>query len=349
MIHALFFIPVLMLAGNGPEPAPLTPIQLIMDEELVEIRDVSVWGEDAAALISGSPAVHLFTQGNVWRWGDKGNGPADLSNPVALLLTEDQVAVLNQRPNKIVLFSRNGKHLDTVPVTSGMVAVNFARKSSNWLVETSGWSASASKLFLEGSNTPIRTLVRGETIKLSPEIGPSLTITQPFHARDLWASTSKGIAVWHADNPDEVVHFNLNGNTIGAYPVPDNRFAVTDADREQWLNAQFPEGKVLFGRQDFFRDLRKEARKTLEFPQTYPAVYRLASDPREGVWVCRYSGARGQVWTWLTDSGEHEIKFGPGDYVHDFGSLRIAATSTNENGDQIIKLFQSKVLIATEH
>ena len=81
----------------------------------------------------------------------------------------------------------------------------------------------------------------------------------------------------------------------------DDRFEVTAEDREYWFQNAIPQE---FMGQRVFEPLRREARRTVDFPRYHPLAFDLLSAPGDVLWVRRTPDGKDQVWDVVDAQGQ---------------------------------------------
>ena len=264
--------------------------------ELHQVRGITFLGPDLVVLTAPEPALHLFSGGTKRSWGDKGAGPAELSNPRTVASTGDRILVRDAQLRKIVAYDRSGRAVSTRPFPNGIAydLVVAGRDTLLGLVDMR--SHTVVRLRGARQDTVLRYPVSGETVQLSAPGSPSLSLPAPFRPEPAWGAFPDGrIAFW--DGRDDAVHvLDRNGRRMARLALPSTRYALTDADREAWLAGSFP-GEIRG--QNPFAALREKARTEMKFPASFPPVLGLLPDARGGVWVLHTPPSAGQRWTYL--------------------------------------------------
>ena len=104
----------------------------------------------------------------------------------------------------------------------------------------------------------------------------------------------RGVAFWDgSDSGVRVLGFDGEQRSVVLLAL-DDRFEVTEEDREYWFRNEIPD--EIFGRRGVFDPLREEARRTVDFPRYHPTVFKLLSGPDDLLWVRRTPAGREEVW-----------------------------------------------------
>lgn len=296
--------------------------------QAVALRDTMV-----IAMSTSFPALHAFhvSRGShLGSWANEGGGPGELVSPAGVAVLSNQVYVVDASNGRLTAYDREGDLLSTLPLR------DLGFSSANRLAAI-GDAALLFGTFAPGSLA--RSLIvwrpggRADTLYSydlpSPEIdlsapgGPGLRVRPPFQPAPTWTGFGSGVAVWPGHG-NRVSILDLEGQEIGSFPVPSDRFEVTVSDKEWWFETAIPQD--FMGRR-VFEPARNLARRTVAFPDSLPAVLALQQGMGGTLWIQRTTATRGAVW----------------DVVHEEG--RVVSRLTLEPGDELLAVQDGRALV----
>ena len=329
--------------ADGPEVAPRRLRVLHAGGEGVRGVVAGAYrGGDLAVVARAEPAVHLFAAGGHRAWGKRGEGPAELANPVEVAWAGERILVRDGTLGKIASFDVSGRLVATRPAPAGGgVPVGLAVAGSDTLlsfVQPGAPHATVVRLRGARQDTVLRYRQSEPKVTLSASGAPTLTVSAPFAAAARWELLRDGTLAWWDGAADALEVRDRAGRAAGRLPLPRERFPVTRADREAWLATGLP--RELRG-QDVFAPLREVARREVRFPDRLPAVMDLMADPEGGVWVLRSTAAQGQRWTHLRRGrAPLTVRLPEGRYLLAVSGGEMAAVARAEGGAQAIEIYR---------
>lgn len=291
--------------GDAPTPSAEAPERLrVVDDEFAGVEGAAFHGGRLVVLTRPEPAVHLFAGGGAARWGKDGEGPAELRGPQNLAWVGDRLLVRDHALKKIVSYDAEGRFVASRPL-GGMRAVRMQVAGGDTLLGLfDPFRPERQVVRLAGAHvdTVLRYANAAEPLTLEAPGAPSLTLPAPYSAVPLWAGLPDGrLAYW--DGSSEVVRIlDRGGREVARFPLPGERFPVSEAGREAWFTDEIPVDRA-FGQRDIFAPVRETARREVAFPADLPAALALVADPDGGVWVRRTPAADGEVWTRVGPAG----------------------------------------------
>ncbi len=274
--------------------------------DLFGIRRAAFHDDKLAVLATPSPGVFLFEpDGDVKFWGTAGDGPAELRNPGDVFWIGDRVLVWDFDLLKLASYDADGE-LKATRRFAGTSSWRLAASGRDTLVSRYPAGNIGTRVVRQAGSTwqLLATLsLPAETVTLRAEGSPSLTRPAPYSPLGTWTShATDGIVVWDGES-QHLEHINREGEVVGHLPLPTDRYPVTRAEREGWVDHTLPSGDFA-GRGDIFKPLREVAAGQVSFPEWHPVVYELISDPAGGVWVRRTPSATSEaVWVYVDERG----------------------------------------------
>ncbi|HST62034.1 MAG TPA: hypothetical protein VLK84_25255, partial [Longimicrobium sp.] len=242
---------------------------------------------------------HLFTKSGHKAWGGKGSGPAELQDPFMVAVWGNNVVVYDFELAKLVSYRHDG----TFAGTRQVGAVNgFSVSETDTVVGNVDIMAETRRVLrLRGPHVDTLYEYRlPARIRLSAAGSPSYTVVTPYAPVPQWTILADGrLAIWDATRPHLEVR-GLSDDPPMTFPLGAERYDVAPSDRELWLNEAIPSE---FMGQRVFEPLRKEARRSVAFPEVFPPVLAIKHDPLGGAWVQRTTSASGEVWTLVGEKG----------------------------------------------
>ena len=321
---ALFRRCVFFLLAALVTPAPSAGQQTCVDRDRLHRFDGDdlVWSDVRAissndsllVVLTGSyPAIHLFKLAggaHLRSWGRSGEGPGEFQSAAGVALVGRHVYALGADQVRLSIFEFTGDLLRTVSLRDfGMSSYRPSRLESaegdtllfQGFVPMANERIILARSFGAGANedsvrrdSVIVYPARTASLRLTAPGAPSLTLSHPYSPSPQWTPYSGGVAFW--DGSDSGVRvLGFDGEQRSVIPLAlDDRFEVTEEDREYWFRNEIPD--EIFGRRGVFDPLREEARRTVDFPRYHPTVFELLNGPDDLLWVRRTPAGREQVW-----------------------------------------------------
>jgi len=255
---------------------------------------------------------------------------------------------LDFRPGacKIISFSLQGEYIASKPIRGAGMCYKFRMSRSRKIVETGSWGSRQKELLLVDKGLKeLTSFMLPEAVTLLTPDGPMrrFSLQNPFANQPAWELSAAGNLIFWNGEDNELMIFKLpNLDKKGSIPIPENGIKITEDAVENWVSKNFPAGKALFGKPDFYRSVRKNIKKELSIPETYPLLNKIISDPNGGIWILRaYYRIDGQVWSYISPSGEPKftVKFPKEREILAYGRQHIIAKYKNENGEEFIELY----------
>ena len=281
------------------------------------IKEVSSDGSLLVVVTESYPVVHLFDLADGDRrgsWGRSGQGPGEFQEATGVALVGGRLYVLDGSQRRLSIFESSGDLVRTVNLLDGYYPRRLERGGDGTVLfdlsepmgderiivaRTVGASADEDWARQDTVISYARSTVA--RVRLRAPGAPSYRVSPPYSAAPQWAPVSGGVALWPGPGP-EVGILKLGGGLESAVLLPfDDRFQVTDDDREFWFRNAIP--TELFG-QRVFEPLRAEARRTVEFPRDHPLVFELLGGPDDRLWVRRTPDGRDQIWDIVDSQGQ---------------------------------------------
>ncbi len=172
----------------------------------------------------------------------------------------------------------------------------------------------------------------------APEGPPSLTVALPYSSVPLWTPVAEGVAFWPGTDA-EVRILGVDGELIAMIPLAlDDRFEVTPEDREYWFQNAIPQ--EIFGQEGVFDAVRREARRTVDFPSYHAPLNELLGGPQRHLWVRRTPNGRDQVWDIVDEGGQvaGRVSLAPGEELLDAIPGHLVVKATDDLGVESIDL-----------
>ncbi len=332
---------VVFLAVALSTAASLSAQPACMDRELLyrldgndflwsELEGVSANDSLLAVLARSDPRIHLFSLADGalrQSWGRSGEGPGEFQLSTGVALLGDHLYAVDANQARVSVFELAGDLVRTIALRDHGISLRptrTGRTESNALIfglrqpmgdarTVASWSFGVGA---DAGSVQHRTIIaweRGTTIRL--EGPPGFTLVPPFTPVPRWAAMADGVAWWEGTDA-EVRILGVDGELVGAIPLTfEDRFEVTEEDREYWLQDEFPQ--ELFGQRGVLDVVREEARQTVDFPSHHPLAYQLMGGPEGHLWVRRTPDGRDQIWDIVDSGGEvgGRVSLAPGEIL----------------------------------
>ncbi len=283
-----------------------------------------------AVFTGTAPRIHLFDLADgthLQSWGQDGEGPGEFLSSSGLELIGNHVYALDGNRGRLSIFEVTGDLVRTVSLQDFGMPPNFARRldraggdrvlfglsvpmgnERSIIARSFGPSASEDPVH---QDTVIVFAQRTATLRLTAEGAPGLTLSSPYSPTSRWTSVAGGVAFWQGSDSDiRVLGFDGALKSVISLAL-DDRFEITEADREYWLQNEIPQ--EFFG-QRVFEPLREKARRTVDFPRHHPLMFKLLDGPDDLLWVRRTPGGQDQIWDIVDTEGQlvSRITLAPG-------------------------------------
>ena len=285
-----------------------------------DVRAVSADDSPLVVLTGSYPAIHLFELADGTHrqsWGGEGEGPGEFQSATGVALVGGHVYALDRSQGRLSIFQVTGDLIRTVRLQEFGISPNVARRiewcgGETVLLELSvpmGESRAivAHAIGIDPDEESVRrdTVIvyprRTATLRLTAPGSPSYTASAPYSPIPKWIPVSGGVVFWQGPDP-EVRILGFDGEQVSVVPLAlDDRFEVTEEDREFWLQNAIPQE---FMGQRVFEPLRREARRTVDFPRYHPLMFEFLGGPDDLLWVRRTPDGRDQVWDIVDTQGQ---------------------------------------------
>jgi hypothetical protein len=310
------------------------------------ILDVCLVEEHTFVLTKNPPFLNSFLKEHVGSWINKGQGPADLTNPLKVSTRENEICVLNLRPNKINIYDLKGKLKETIPIQGYTFVHNFETTEYGFLIEVSQFGSADRQIVLikqgdletQGTQETIISIPAPTVIRLSDPKGPvkNFKVQAPFQKKACWTFLKgEKVVYWGIEeliNVDSKLDFSRIEN------CPDLKLPVTEQAKIDWVDQNFPKHKTLFGIQNAYQGLRKIAETTIEFPKFYPEILKLES-AQEEVWALRGNFKDSQLWEKLGDNESLRVKLPQQRSLEAIGTFFFACSFDHSESGEVIELY----------
>jgi hypothetical protein len=291
---------------------------------------VAFRGSELAVLTASE--IHLFTPATHRVW----SGGRDLADPRELTWAGDRILVRDAASRRLVAYNREGTPLSRRALRG--LAISLAVNRADTLVELHAPDLQTLiRMHGTRSDTIVQFALSNSMVTLSEPGAPTLTLTVPFTPRPMWAVLSQGqIAYW--DGRERWIRLlNRAGRIVERLALPQPNIAVTAADRNHWIDKDFPatvRGEPVFER------LRAQARSRIPFPSTFPPAMAFLADGSGGVWVMQSPSSQGQRWVHL-EAGRRplSIRLPRGQWLLAAGDKELAVHARTPAGDETIILY----------
>jgi len=275
---------------------------------LYGVQDVVVINDTLIAAVSfDAPVTHLFSPSSYESWGIKGEGPGEFEAARSAARTPNGLFISDMRPgaSRIYEFTLDGELLTSHTIRDATFVIQLQSAGGEVVFQGQDFGSEEITLYhlTDEATSEILSLSGRPDQRIAPSRGPSLSVPLPFAPATQWALLSNGqLATWDGESTRlDIVDFS--GSQVGDVPLPANDQPVTTEHEEWWFGQQFPEGQTFFGQENLFAEVEREARRQLDFPETFPAAMALRADATQGVWVRRTPSLSGEIWMLLRSDG----------------------------------------------
>ncbi len=298
------------------------PLYRLDGDDLVwsDVRLVSADDSLLVVLTGSYPVIHLFELANGslrGSWGRSGEGPGEFQSRTDVALVGGHVYALDGNQRRLSIFDITGDLVRTVSLQDfglldylprrldraggGDVLLGLSVPMGNErTIIARSFGATASEDPAR-QDTVIVYPARTTTLRLTAEGSPSYTFSPPYSPTPQWTPVSGGVAFWDgSDAGVRILGFNGEQRSVVSLAL-DDRFEVTAEDREYWFQNAIPQE---FMGQRVFEPLRREARRTVDFPRYHPLAFDLLSAPGDVLWVRRTPDGKDQVWDVVDAQGQ---------------------------------------------
>ena len=298
------------------------PLYRLDGDDLVwsDVRAVSADDSLLVVLTGSYPVIHLFELadgGLRGGWGRSGEGPGEFQSRTDVALVGGHVYALDGNQRRLSIFDITGDLVRTVSLQDfglldylprsldraggGDVLLGLSVPMGNErtiIARSFGATASEDP---SRQDTVIVYPARTTTLRLTAEGSPSYTLPPPYSPTPQWTPVSGGVAFWDgSDSGVRILGFDGEERSVVSLAL-DDRFEVTAEDREYWFQNAIPQE---FMGQRVFEPLRREARRTVDFPRYHPLAFDLLSAPGDVLWVRRTPDGKDQVWDVVDAQGQ---------------------------------------------
>jgi len=278
------------------------------DELLYGVQDIVVVNDTfVVAVTFDAPVVHLFSPSSYEFWGDKGEGPGEFEAARSAARAPNGLFISDMRPgaSRIYEFTVDGNLLSSHTIRDATFVIQLQSAGGEMVFQGQDFGSEEITLYhLTDEATPeILSLSGRPEQRIAPSSGPSLSVPLPFAPATQWTLLASGqLATWDGESKQlDIVDFS--GSHVSEVPLPVNDHPVTTEHQEWWFEQQFPEGQTFFGQENLFAEVEREARRELEFPETFPRAMGIRADATQGVWVRRTPSLSGEIWMLLRSDG----------------------------------------------
>ena len=286
-----------------------------------DVRAVSANDSLLVVLTGSYPAIHLFELADgahLRSWGRSGEGPGEFQSATGVALVGRHVYALGADQVRLSIFEFTGDLLRTVRLRDFGLSSYRPRRlelAEGDTVLFEGFVPMANERIIiarsfgaGGNEDSVRrdsVIVypqRTTNLRLTAPGAPGLTLSHPYSPTPQWTPVSGGVAFWRGPDPEvRILGFDGEQRSVVSLAL-DDRFEVTEEDREYWLQNEIPQ--EIFGQRGVFDPLRDVARRTVDFPRYHPTMFDLLRGSDELLWVRRTPGGRDQVWDVVDAQGQ---------------------------------------------
>lgn len=339
----LLLAAVVAAPSLAAQTAPLTPLYTLGDQgtaTLTDVRTARLDRDELAVLSRPAPALQIrASNGTVRSWGNAGEGPGELRDPIDMVWGSTGALVLDMGSRRLTRFDRSGTHRETRSL-GGTWANRIAVIGADTLLHTLiPMTQRRAVVRLRGNvqDTVLRYEVIGASIRLEAAGAPSYTVPEPFSPQSQWTAVPGiGYAFW-APGSATIAVFTADGRPHSSRRIPEGVFPVTAADREHWLQAAIPQE---FMGQRVFEPIRAEARRTMRFPGNFGPVLELAGAKDGGVWVRRTSSGSGEVWQLAGGPAAAQFRLRPGTELLAITDREVLVRATSDEGEPTVEVLR---------
>lgn len=310
-------------ASHGQQTCPTRDLAYRLDgDDLVwsEVRAVSANDSLLVVLTGSDPVIHLFelSDGSLrGSWGRSGEGPGEFQSRTDVALVGGHVYALDGNQRRLSIFDITGdlvrsvglqdfglldyrpRRLDRADGGGVLLGLSVPMGNERIIIARS-FGASASEDPAR-QDTVIVYPARTATLRLTAEGSPSYTASPPYAPSSEWTPVSGGVAFWDgSDSGVSILGYDGEQRSVVSLAL-DDRFEVTAEDREYWLQNEIPQE---FMGQRVFEPLRREARRTVDFPRYHPLLFDLQRGTDDLLWVRRTPDGRDEVWDIVDAQGQ---------------------------------------------
>ena len=262
-------------------------------EEITQVNTVSMNDAFLATLSRTPPFLHIANHEFilVYQWGTRGQGPGELTYPVAVSIRESEIWVLNKLPNRINIYRINGEFLRSINLDQAKFVVSMKASNGRVLVQDGGLYSSPNKLFSieDGEMNLLESFELGEVLTLKIPSGPPLSLMAPYSPRVFWDLMGSDTLITYS--PDIGITLrDANLQVLETWEPPKKAHLIPDEARSLWLDtnivssASFPASSAW----------RMEAEKA-QMPQVFAQVLQMQIDG-DRIWLLRAYLKEGQLW-----------------------------------------------------
>ena len=311
------------------------------DGLLYGVQDVVLVNDTLVAAVTfNAPVVHLFSPSSYEFWGDKGEGPGEFEAARSAAWASSGLFISDMRPgaSRIYEFAVDGNLLSSHTIRDATFVIQLQSAGGEMVFQGQDFGSEEITLYhlTDEATSEILSLSGRPEQRIAPSRGPSLSVPLPFAPATPWALLADGrLATWDRESTGLDL-FDMNGSTVGILPLPANKHALTAEHQEWWFEQQFPEGQTFFGQENVFAEVEREARRELEFPETFPRAMGIRADATQGVWVRRTPRLSGEIWMLLRSDGPVcTLQLKPGQRLMRVTENWITTLRSDDTGDAI--------------
>lgn len=339
--------------GTG-NPQEIQPVKIYgKDHFLINIKDVVIKGDTVISITGDFPSIHIFSEKYYTSWGKEGNGPGELNITESVEVRNESIYILDFRTGscKVIRYDLTGQYISSIPVR-GYLCHDFNLGGDQQLIEVGSFGDQKKNIMDLGR--PLRKVAsfkEPDPVRIRTPEGPMqhYNVENPFIAKPIWHLNSKGkLIMWNGESNDLTIKNLKTKQETSVSMPPVSNIVIKPAAVKLWIDDKFPANKVVFGRERFFRSVRKRAGDKVPIPDYYAPLYDIKTDPWGNIWVqrTRYRKA-GQVWTYLPLAEERNLTFElpEGRKLAAVGKEYVAATMMDEDGIEYIELYKREELL----
>lgn len=362
--HILFSLSILVGGTNfalSQTSFEQKPIKILgQTHPLVNITEVLIKNDKIIVLTSTFPSIHIYMGKNFDQYvsfGAEGNGPMEMKFPKSVDASGDSLYVLDFRPGacKIVHFSIKGEFITSIPVRNYDVCHSLKVLNQINIVEVGDLFGANKKIIKVNEEGQSKEILEYEDLsnkRLLVEGGPmnSINISNPFTGTSHWGVDllNATILYWGAQNNTlEKIDIN-SGKTEPFVRISDNKIPFKEEYISNWIEEKYSSEQELFGYRDFYKNVKKEIKSSIEVPGFFPLMSRIEVVDSGDIWIKRaYYTREGEIWSSVGNqysNNELYVKFPPNRQIMDFSDELIAAITTNKEGEEIVEIFNIKTL-----
>lgn len=262
-------------------------------EDVTLVNTVSLNDSFLAVLSRTPPFIHITNREFVLidQWGTRGQGPGELTYPVAVCSRDSEVWVLNKLPNRINIYRMNGEFLRSINLDQSKFVVSMKTSKNLVIVQDGGLYSSPNKLFsiVDGKMHFLDSFELGEVLTLKIPSGPPLSLMAPYSPRLFWDLMGSDTLLTYA--PDAGITLRDSSlQVLETWEPPKRAYTLPDEARALWLDTNIVSSPSFPASSAW----RKEAEKTL-MPRAFAQVLQLLIDD-DKIWLLRAYQKEGQLW-----------------------------------------------------